>query len=448
MSPKREPDLPPSDPRDPSTAEAPPSPVQTDDESFFTPTPVPPDAPDGEFGLPHRHGPLEWVSDPELFREMCAYADQFDAAASTAPGLSFPMFCLRRFAPYPLHRLSRTQLLHFADNLWTHLMPEIPWSWSQLFVAWLCGDIPPSARWFLDRLVDCARRDARNPEGHRAPSAWDIGAGCEQGGSKPTQQDFVFVTNRGRVWFCMVSDGVSRSTIGSGEDASLGVGNALNSHLLTLEQELERLNCALPERAWRARAEKTLSLVGHWINEELIAEIRLRHPGPIDPTDEVMSVTSTMVLVRDTWCSIAQCGDSGAYLFQDGLMIPVTQEHSVRFANILSSLTGQSQFPETRNNVTRLLPNAANTPSVQVLIPGIQDLFTFSFLYLGSNSRLLVCTDGLLSKALTRRVVLNQILRRIPKGLDAATAAQWILRHAAAQNGEDNMSLCWVAPAL
>ncbi len=204
-------------------------PLKTQDESFFTPMPVPPDAPEGEIGPFLRPGPLDWITDPGLYAELSHYADRFDAAVQTGPELSFPMFCLRRFAPYPLHRLTHIQLLHFVDNLWTHLMPEIPWSWSQLFVAWLSGDVPPSARWFLDRLVDCAGRDARNPAVAAEPVSWTIGACRDQGCSKSAQEDFVFAMNRGRVWFCMVSDGVSRSTIGSGEDASLGVEKALNS---------------------------------------------------------------------------------------------------------------------------------------------------------------------------------------------------------------------------
>ncbi|PKN45356.1 MAG: hypothetical protein CVU59_09260, partial [Deltaproteobacteria bacterium HGW-Deltaproteobacteria-17] len=238
-----------------------------------------------------------------------------------------------------------------------------------------------------------------------------------------------------------------RSTIGSGEDASLLVEQAMNSHLTDLGRELERLNTELPEKVWRARAEKTLGLVGHWINEDLISEIRRRHPGPIQPSEEVMSVTSTMVIVRGNWCVIAQCGDSGAFLFQDGLLMQVTQEHSVRFANILFSLTGQSQFPETGNEVIRLLPNTANTSDVQVLIPAIRTLFTFSHLNLDARSRLLVCTDGLLSRELTRRVMLTQILRKIPHGLQAQAAAEWILSRAAAQNCDDNLGLCWIAPA-
>lgn len=418
------------------------------DESFFTPTPVPPDAPDGDRGGTRRPAPLAWIEDPDLYAELSVYADQFDSAVTLEPGLSFPMFCLRRFAPFPLHRLNHTQLLHFVDNLWTHLMPEIPWSWAPLFLAQLSGDTPPSAHWFLDRLVDCARRDARNPDVAREPADWNLGASREQGCNKITQDDFVYVTNRSRVWFCMVSDGVSRSTIGSGEDASLLVEQAMNSHLTSLEKELELLNSELPEKVWRARAEKTLSQVGNWINSDLISEIRRRHPGPIQPTDEVMSVTSTMVIVRGNWCAIAQCGDSAAFLFKDGLLMQVTQEHSVRFANILFSLTGQTQFPETGNDVIRLLPNTANTSSVQVLIPAIRNLFTFSHLNLDARSRLLVCTDGLLSRDLSRRVLLTQILRRIPKDLQAQEAAEWILSRAAAQNCDDNLGLCWVEPAV
>jgi serine/threonine protein phosphatase PrpC len=422
--------------------------AEYENESFFTPTPVPPDSPEVDADPVRRPSPLAWIADPALYDELCDYADHFDASMPTEPGLSFPMFCLRRFAPYPLHRLTPLQCLHFVDNLWTHLMPEIPWSWSQLFLAQLSGDTAPSAHWFLDRLVDCARKDARNPEVPKAPAAWDIGACRERGCSKSTQDDFVFVTNRSRVWFCMVSDGVSRSNIGSGEDASLLVEQALINHRTSLEQQLECLNCELPEKIWRAQAEKTLGLVGHWINSDLISEIRRRHPGPIQPGDEVMSVTSTMVLLRGNWCVTAQCGDSAAFLFQDGLMMQVTQEHSVRFANILFSLTGQDQFQERNNDVIRLLPNAANTSSVQVLIPAIRNLFTFSHLNLSTHSRLLVCTDGLLSRELPRRVVLNQILRKTPPGLHAQQAAEWILERASAQDCEDNMGLCWIAPAI
>jgi len=421
-------------------------PVDPEDD-YFTPTPVPPETPDhGTEDDGRRPGPLAWILDPALYMELAAYADLFDERPPSGPGASFPMFCLRRFAPFPLHRLSRDQLLLFVDNLWTHLMPEIPWSWSQLFLAHLGGESPTTACWFLDRLVDSARRDPRvtRPQG---TMRWDVGAARERGCQKSVQEDFVFLRSHARVWFCMVSDGVSRATIGSGQEASALVERTLQDHMPQLERALDQLGRDLPEHVWRTLAQGTLDQIGQWINAELIGEIRRRHPGPIGPDDDVMSVTSTMVMLRDSWCVVAQCGDSGAFLYQDGLLMPVTREHSVRYANILSSLLGQSPIGRTGHGVTHLLPNAADTSGVQVLIPAIGSLFTHTHLHLSPTSRLLVCTDGLIPFDLPRRVMLTQILRRIPGGGTAAQGADWILRCCAGHDCDDNMGLCWIVPA-
>jgi serine/threonine protein phosphatase PrpC len=413
-----------------------------EDTFGYTPTPAPQEVQDGESPPP---GSLAWLTDPELFRELATCAERFDDLKPHGSGPSFPLFCLQRFAPYPLHRLTRDQLLLFVDNLWTHLMPEVPWSWSQLFLSQLSGETTVSARWFLDRLVDCARRDTRlvRPQGSLR---WELGYGRERGCHKRTQEDLVFGRNRGRAWFCLVCDGVSRATIGTGEEASALVEQTLTARLPELDAALDRLGGDLPEPDWRALAEDTLGRLGHWINEDLIREIRRRHPGPIQPEEHVMSVAATMVILRDTWGVIAQCGDSGAFLLRDGQMMPVTREHSVRFSNILSRLSGRTQVAGTRDGVINLLPNAAGTERVQVLIPAIGELFTFTHLHLDNKCRLLVCTDGLIPRSLARRVMLAQIVRRVPPELSAAQGAAWILQQATALDCEDDRGLCWLIP--
>jgi len=414
-----------------------------EDAFGYTPTPAPQELQDGESPGP---GALAWLTDPDLFRELESCADRFDTLKSKGAGPSFPLFCLQRFAPYPLHRLTRDQLLLFVDNLWTHLMPEVPWSWSQLFLAHLAGETTVSARWFLDRLVDCARRDTRfvRPQGSLS---WELGIVRERGCLKQTQEDLVFGRWRGRAGFCMVCDGVSRATIGTGEEASARVERTLLNHLPELDSALDQLSGELEEPEWRAHAEGTLVRLGKWINEDLIGEIRRRHPGPIRPEEDVMSVAATMVILRDTWGTVAQCGDSGAFLLRDGLMTPVTREHSVRFSNILSRLSGRTVVSGGRDGVTHLLPNAAGTALVQVLIPAIGELFTFTQLHLDRKSRLLVCTDGLIPRSLARRVMLAQILRRVPPELSAAEGAAWILRQATELDCDDDRGLCWLIPA-
>ena len=119
----------------------------------------------------------------------------------------------------------------------------------------------------------------------------------------------------------------------------------------------------------------------------------------------------------------------------------------MRYANLLCCLLGQSPIGRTGHGVTRLLPNAADTSGVQVLIPAIGSLFTYTHLHLSKTSRLLVSTDGLIPFDLPHRVMLTQFLRRIPNGSTAAEGADWILGCAARQNCDDNLGLCWIVPA-
>ncbi len=413
-----------------------------EDTFGYTPTPAPQEVQDGESPAP---GSLAWLTDPDLFRELAMCADRFDALKPDGAGPSFPLFCLQRFAPYPLHRLTRDQLLLFVDNLWTHLVPEVPWSWSQLFLSQLAGETAVSARWFLDRLVDCARRDTRleRPQGRLR---WELGTALERGCHKPVQEDLVLGRSRGRTWFCLVCDGVSRATIGTGEEASARVERTLTDHLPELDATLDRLDQEPGESDWRALGEDFLRQLGQWINHDLIQEIRSRHPGPIPPGEDVMSVAATLVILRDTWGVIAQCGDSGAFLLRDGQMTPVTREHSVRFSNILSRLSGGTPVAGAGDGVTNLLPNAAGTERVQVLIPAIGNLFSFTHLHLDPKCRLLVCTDGLIPRSLARRVLLAQIVRRVPPELSAEQGAAWILQQATSLDCEDDRGLCWLIP--
>jgi PPM family protein phosphatase len=139
-----------------------------------------------------------------------------------------------------------------------------------------------------------------------------------------------------------------------------------------------------------------------------------------------MGTTVVLALCHGAWVHLAHVGDSRAYLFHQGVLRQVTQDHTV-VAQLLQAgqLTPrQARRHPLRHQLTRWLGGREVVPEVQSVPwqPG---------------DRLLLCSDGLTTMVADRHIA--ALLR--PRGTDLHAVCTALVARANAQGGEDNISV-------
>src|SRR5580700_5044050 len=139
-----------------------------------------------------------------------------------------------------------------------------------------------------------------------------------------------------------------------------------------------------------------------------------------------MGTTLTAAYVDDTHVAIAHVGDSRAYLFRDGTLKRLTQDHSLVDEIVRRGKLTEEQAAEhpQRSIITRAL---GPEPTVEV------DTWTYP---VREGDVLLLCSDGLTSMISEDRV--KEVLATAP-ALDAA--AQALIDEANAAGGRDNITV-------
>jgi protein phosphatase len=139
-----------------------------------------------------------------------------------------------------------------------------------------------------------------------------------------------------------------------------------------------------------------------------------------------MGTTITTVLIWKHSLIVAHVGDSRAYLFRDGILHQLTEDHS-----FVGQLIRRGQLPydayyehPRRNVITRAL---GQFPEVQI------DLRTD---ILQPNDKLLLCSDGLWEMIRDPKIV-----KFLEKSDDLEATAKEMIDEAIANGGPDNISL-------
>jgi PPM family protein phosphatase len=153
-----------------------------------------------------------------------------------------------------------------------------------------------------------------------------------------------------------------------------------------------------------------------------------------EPAYHGMGATLVTGLFRDTRLIVAHVGDSRAYRLRDGLLTPITRDHSVLQERIDAGLitSEQARISSIRNLVTRALGTEPDL-SVEVHEHTVEqgDLYLF-------------CSDGL-NDMLTDEEIAN-ILLRGTAGLEESCAN--LVSAANDAGGADNISVALVSASL
>ena len=147
--------------------------------------------------------------------------------------------------------------------------------------------------------------------------------------------------------------------------------------------------------------------------------------GEAEPARAGMGTTMTSALLHGKYATVANVGDSRAYLLRGDGLTQVTQDHTVVSDEVVQGrITAEAARRDPRRN--RLTHAIGTHPKLESRLP---DIFELTLL---PGDRLLLCSDGLYD-------VLDDVdIRRALLGQDPGDAAQQLVEMAKQRGTHDN----------
>lgn len=148
--------------------------------------------------------------------------------------------------------------------------------------------------------------------------------------------------------------------------------------------------------------------------------------GNSAPETKGMGTTLSAILLNGDKISIAHIGDSRIYLFRDGVLQQVTEDHSMVMEHVRKGLMTLEQAEKSplQNILTRAL-GVQKTPAVDLAeIP------------LMESDRFLLCTDGLF-----KAVPVDKIIAIVKANPDGQKTCELLVRTANKNGGPDNITV-------
>lgn len=137
-----------------------------------------------------------------------------------------------------------------------------------------------------------------------------------------------------------------------------------------------------------------------------------------------MGTTMTAAAVDGNYVHIAQVGDSRCYLYRDGEVFQLTEDHSQVYELLKAGIISEENMGSVQKNV--ITRSVGYEEHVQI------DVFTR---IAESGDRYLICSDGLSG------MVTSQQMARILQNFDVDDAVGNLVDLANLQGGEDNISV-------
>jgi PPM family protein phosphatase len=234
----------------------------------------------------------------------------------------------------------------------------------------------------------------------------DVAAQSDRGRVRTTNEDYVLVNER--LGLLIVADGMGGRA--GGEVASAVAVEAIATYV---QSHLTAGGAGVQPGALLQAALRTA-------NEAIRTQARAHRPL------RGMGTTVVLALCHGAWVYVAHVGDSRAYLFHQGVLRQLTEDHSV-VAQLVQAgqLTPQqARRHSLRHQLTRWLGGR----EVEAAVHGVS---------WEPGDILLLCSDGLTTMVADRSIA--ALLRRGGKDLQAICAA--LVARANAQGGEDNISV-------
>ena len=182
------------------------------------------------------------------------------------------------------------------------------------------------------------------------------------------------------------------------------------------------------KRSFGGAFDETLSVEANRLRASILsADLAIRRKVETDPALCGMGTTLTAVVLHEEFAAIGHVGDSRAYLWRDGSLKQLTNDHSVvaHFLELGLLTAEQAEAHPLRHSLTNAL---GAVPEISV------DAFEFEF---QPDDSILLCSDGL-----TKLVSDEAIERTLAAiGDHASPAVSELVRQANDLGGDDNITV-------
>lgn len=292
------------------------------------------------------------------------------------------------------------------------------------------------------RLRRSVKENASSPWLHF--DAWaEVHAGLGKARRGAPQQDRALsvTTEDGRAGLYLIADGVSRSRYGDGAFAAAQVERSALSHWDTLEKSAGQvLNHAQRADVLRQISRAAGRLIASEINDHFA-------PLPNDP-NHVMSTTMVAAFVVDNQATVANLGDSRAYLVRDQTIERISIDHdrvtdALRMGLNLGSASEIRMGAALTRVVGRVSIGADGYCRAEPFDP---EIFRVDLL---PGDRLVLCSDGVTDFAAglgaSQRDAEQKILACVSEYSDPSRAAYELVVLANRAGGYDNISCVVIA---
>jgi len=137
-----------------------------------------------------------------------------------------------------------------------------------------------------------------------------------------------------------------------------------------------------------------------------------------------MGTTMTVAAMADDWVHIGQVGDSRCYLYRDGELFQITEDHSQVYELLKAGIINESNMGSFQKNIITRSVGYMETVNVDLFSKLAQ-----------SGDRYLLCSDGLSG------MVSNEHIARILGNFPIDEASTNLIDLANIHGGEDNISV-------
>ncbi len=243
-----------------------------------------------------------------------------------------------------------------------------------------------------------------------------VGAATDIGNARDRNQDLEFhgplstgATGGSEAYLMAVADGMGGHS--RGDVASRMAIDTLVEHMQTLDDPDVSV---ILRRAFRAA------------NQDIYSQ------GVANGTDQLMGTTLVAALIVDDELTIANVGDSRAYLLRAGSLTQVTEDHSLVAEQVKMGVLSET---EARNSGHKNIVTRALGQQERVTI----DIYELTLL---PKDRLLLTSDGIHDY-----LDLDE-MRQIISDVDPEEGSRALISHALANGSTDNLTalLLWMAP--
>ena len=334
--------------------------------------------------------------------------------------------------------ITKKELSNKVEYL-TVINPALPMELTELIKQGILGNIEETPIRYFKDIVDCFKNSI-NKECKNKPVKHLVSYYSQTGLNKRFNEDIIYTLQGGDTTFIVVSDGVTNAEIGQGGQVSSIILQKLRNGEKNLKKMLLTLDSlTLSHEEWQIKVKDVIIKILTVINEKVVKEINdLIKSEKLENVKElsIMAATINIVIVTNNWGLIGWLGDSPAYLFRNGKLISLLDEHNSKYETFINRLKGKKNKRFEKEEVlSRVIPfYSINNSYIET--EDMATLIQFKNFFLKVNDKFITGSDGIIDNmdGVLKKDKINEFIKCLDNDSNA-----YDITHKGV-NGSDNIS--------